>query len=233
MASPNPMTPAARVEQETGFTAILQALLDSLPEALCVVFVDPEGETVDWAARIDPFEARIAGAELTIVVAVARAGTARGGIGQALELRVECGKKSILVRTVSDGYDLVVILKSSTISMQAAEKTHLCAIALLREAGLPPPPSFARLRVGDAHRSNPPGGSGSTKSTGAPALRPSMLSTLAEPMMVLDGKHAKIVAEVVGMTPNPNNPQLLVRLEDGEEALIAFDPVEKRWKRSV
>ena len=49
----------ARDADPTGFTAALEALLEAVPGGLCATFLDAEGETIDLATRIDPYEARV------------------------------------------------------------------------------------------------------------------------------------------------------------------------------
>ena len=140
MSKPGPGDPVARDQDATAFSKHLETLLHELPEAICAVFVDGEGETGDLASRVEPFEARIAGAEMSIVLHGLRIVRAKLGEGALIELRIEGTTRSILVRHVSVGYDLVVLLAAAAISARAAEVTAAMAVTLLNEAGLKPPP---------------------------------------------------------------------------------------------
>ncbi len=229
-SKPNPNNTPLRDQEATGFTLLLNALMEALPEALCAVFIDPEGESVDYAGRINPYDARVTGAEFAVILATCREGATRGGMGHALELRAEGGSKSVLVRMVSEGYDLVVLLATPSIALKAVDKTHQCAMALLRESGLPAPPSFAKLKSGEGRHS----------SVAMAAVIPGKIPGIAglcsnpdEPLILMDKHGAKIVAAVVGVAPGDLERRMLVRLEDGEEALIVFDAGSNRWKRAT
>ena len=84
----------------SGFTAALEALLHDLPEVLCATFIDDEGETIDLATRIDPFEARVAGAAFSLPLSSARATLRRARLGGLGELRARrsgcCGQLDLL-----------------------------------------------------------------------------------------------------------------------------------------
>ncbi len=77
-----------RDSDRTGFTATLEALLDLLPDALCATFLDSEGETIDLATRVDPFDARIYSAEFALPLASMRAASRELGVGTTRELRL-------------------------------------------------------------------------------------------------------------------------------------------------
>ena len=195
----------------TGFTQLLDTLLQQLPEGLCVVFVDGEGETVDFAARIDPFDARITGAELAIALHGMRRSAARMSSGETLELRVEGHSRSILVRHVSKGYDLVVLIGTPTITARHAELTAATAIALMVEAGIPPPPSYAVLRSVEQ--------------------RPSRTG-FAVPTVFEEGTKRRKVESILGHRQDPNELKFLVRLDDGEELVVAFESATGKWRRT-
>jgi|LNFM01.1.fsa_nt_gb hypothetical protein len=206
-------TPPSRDQAVTGFSAVLDALVAAVPNALCAVFVDPEGETVDLCARIDPFDARITGAEFTIVLAAVRQSTAKLSAGSALEVRVEGTRRSAIARCVSEGYDLVLLVGSPTITARVADAVVDAAIELLRESGLPPPPSFARLRAAEA----PPKVSSRFRSMG--------------PVVIDDGGVQRRVEQSLGFYQGEAGIEVLVRLDDGEELLVWFDATINRWTR--
>ena len=57
-----PETP--RDMEETGFTPILRSLALGVPEVQAAVFVDDEGECVDYYSRMGLFDTKVAGAQL-------------------------------------------------------------------------------------------------------------------------------------------------------------------------
>lgn len=207
------MNPPIRDQAATGFSVVLDELVRSVPEALCAVFVDPEGETVDLATRIDAFDARVTGAEFTIVLSLVRACLAKFSCGSALEFRTEGPRRSVIVRVVSEGYDLVLLVASPTITARAADQVALASLQLLREAGLPSPPSFARLRGAEA-----------------PARISSKFRGVG-PLLIDDAGVQKRVEQTLGFYQGDQGTEVLVRLADGEELLAWFDPGTNRWTR--
>jgi predicted regulator of Ras-like GTPase activity (Roadblock/LC7/MglB family) len=192
---------------------VLDELVHSIPHAICAVFVDPEGETVDLASRVDPFDARVAGAEFTIVLAAARALASKLALGETLELRVEGSQRSAIVRSVSEGYDLVVLVGAKTIAARVADAVADAAIELLREAGLPPPRSFARLRGAEV-----------------PTRMSSRFQGIG-PVLVEEAGVQRRVERALGFYQGEAGIEVLVRLEDGEELLVWFDSTINRWTR--
>lgn len=207
----SPEAAVVRDQDVTGFTGHLTALLRQVPEALCAVFVDGEGEAVDLSSRLDAFDARIAGAELAIVMAGAREAAQKLRQGALLELRFEGSARSVIVRHVSEGYDLVVLVESDTISARAAEATAATAVALMAEAKLPPPPSYAVLRSVEYRASR----------TG-----------IAMPRAFDEGGVRRRIEAVLGHREEGGEMKFLVRLDTGEELLIAREHATGRWQRS-
>ena len=202
---------APRDQAATGFSKHLDALVRQVPEALCAVFVDGEGETIDLATRMDTFEARVVGAELAIVLASARNARLKLNEGALLELRIEGATRSVVVRTVSEGYDLTLMVNSADISARVAEVVAATALALLLEAGLKPPPSYAVLRSVEQ--------------------RPSRMG-IAVPTAFEEGGIRRRVEAVLGHRDDGDGVvKLLVRLAGGEELVVAHDRSVGQWRR--
>lgn len=211
-SSPSP--PRALHERDldvTSFTKHLDALLEALPDAACAVFVDGEGETVDLSSRVDPFDARIAGAECAILLFTVRAGQQKLKKGETLEFRIEADKRSIVVRTVTEGYDLIVLLDAPEISARAAELVATAAIALLKETGLPAPPTARVLRAVEERQS---------------------LSGMTMPRAFEKNGVRHKVEAVLGHRNEGDQTRFLVRLDDGEELLLSHEPLSGRWSRA-
>jgi predicted regulator of Ras-like GTPase activity (Roadblock/LC7/MglB family) len=207
-----PAPPQARDQDSTGFTKHLDSLVRQVPEALCAVFVDAEGEAVDLATRIDPFDARITAAESAIVLHALRASREKLGEGALLEFRIEGVDRSLIIRIVSKGYDLVLLVSGSAISGRAAEMTAATALALLVEAGLSAPPSYAVLRSVEQ--------------------RPSRIGFVVPTAFEEQGVRRRVEAILGHRDDGDGHVKFLVRLDDGEELVVTHDRVLNRWQRA-
>lgn len=97
-----------RDQEASPFSAILWRLCEA-SSALAAAFVDKEGETVDYAGRISPYEIRVAAAELRLVMAFTR-GAQVPGFAEINEIRVRTGQRSYAVVGLGDGYAIVLEL---------------------------------------------------------------------------------------------------------------------------
>lgn len=128
-------SPAQRDQDATIFSQILRRLLRNAPSARGAVLVDFEGETVDYAGEIDPFELRVAAAHWQIVLAQLQP----PGIFGARQIVVRTNKRGYIVRRIHGTYALVLVLHRR--AAFAVSQRALCeADALLcAEAGWPLP----------------------------------------------------------------------------------------------
>jgi hypothetical protein len=122
--------------EATPFTPILDRLLSRLPGGYGAVLVDSEGETVDYAGLVVPYEIRVAAAYLQISMRqledIAVLGTPRFMI-------VRGAKRTVIARMLTDGYVLGVLLRRRagfTASQRAFSEAER---ELAREAGWTPP----------------------------------------------------------------------------------------------
>jgi hypothetical protein len=99
--------PPPRDQDASTFTTILERLLVAVPGTRGAVLVDSDGETVDYAGILDPFDLKIAAAHWQIVV----------GELQMLEhfsdlrqVTVRARNRGYIVRRLPEGYGLVLIL---------------------------------------------------------------------------------------------------------------------------
>lgn len=127
-------------------------------DALGAALVDGEGETVDYAGRIDPYDLRVAAAEFRLVLSVLQAAsTNRSGSRPSVrELMVRARGRSFALWALSEGYALVVVLPrhafrfSQRALAQAAEE-------LRGEAGLCPAEKPERPRWSSVEVRTEPG----------------------------------------------------------------------------
>jgi hypothetical protein len=138
-----------RDQEASPFSAILWRLCEGCA-AHAAALVDKEGETVDYAGRISPYEIRVAAAELRLVLAFTH--TAQiPGFREVNEIRIRTGLRSYAVIALGDGYAIVLELvrHSTSVSRRAvAQATR----ELELEAGIssvvqPGTPRWSRVRV--------------------------------------------------------------------------------------
>jgi len=119
-----------REQAPSPFTAILENLVAVTPGALGAALVDFEGETVDYAGVIDPFELKVAAAHWQIVLS--EIGSSPLGVPRQITVRARA--RSYIVRQLQPGYAVVVVLHpraafaASDRALQDAD-ARLCAEA--------------------------------------------------------------------------------------------------------
>ncbi len=195
----------------TGFTPVLDSLLRALPEALCAVFMDEEGEAIDLATRIDGFDARVAGAETAIVLSRWRALSSLRHHGPVVELRITGGSRSLVARSVGGGYDLVVLLSTRGVTAIVSARCATAAVLLRDEAHIPAPTPRSVLR--------------------AVELRPWQTGGEVPRAFVEDGVRRR-VASVLGVLEERTARTFLVRTIEGEELLVLHDRRTGQWRRA-
>ncbi len=162
----DPLTQRGRDEQPSEFTHILERLVELEPAILAAVLVDSEGETVDYAGVLAPFDAKLAAAHLRIIlnqlsgfVHVAsppRIRAMHGGIPRSMapapvrQVLVRGVRRSFLMLHLADGYALVAVLKRQRFGV-SARALAIAERALAAEAGWPAPeqkgPTWYPVRV--------------------------------------------------------------------------------------
>jgi hypothetical protein len=132
------MSPRGRValdrdQDASPFSAILWRLCEGCA-AHAAALVDKEGETVDYAGRISPYEIRVAAAELRLVLAFTRTAELPGW-SEVNDIRIRTGQRSYAIIGLGDGYAIVLELVrySTSLSRRALlQATH----ELESEAGI-------------------------------------------------------------------------------------------------
>jgi hypothetical protein len=89
-----PRAEAPRDQGESAFTPILRRCFQDVPKLLAALFVDAEGECIDYVSAIDPFEAKVAAAHLHNTMSLFRWARA---------------SRVLWVRCVGEGYMLIAI----------------------------------------------------------------------------------------------------------------------------
>lgn len=122
-----------RDQVESPFSPILKNVLRVTPLSLGAALVDYEGETVDYAGYIDPFELKVAAAHLQLLVTEI---DVLPFFAPMLELRIRSKRRSLFVRVIDPNYSFIMVLHRASafaLSRRAIDETcHLLAT----EAGL-------------------------------------------------------------------------------------------------
>lgn len=99
---------AVRDQAASTISAILMRLCDSTG-AHAVALVDGEGETVDYAGRLSPFDTRLAAAEWRLVLTLLES-SRTGALCSTQELAIRAKERSYVAFALSDGYALLLVL---------------------------------------------------------------------------------------------------------------------------
>ena len=206
-----------RDRPDSAFSFILNRFVQVHSEVLAAVVVDGDGECVDYASVIDPYEAKVFGAALLGTTAEITAATRRMGAGSPIQWVVEASKYDLLVRRLSDDFALVVVLSSRGLNGHVLAAMNTLAGALRYEAGL------------DAATWDP---------SSVPFRVQTRLGPDGEelPASVYDGGVAQAVQAVLarwterGVISSADRTCFRVRVAKGELTLV-FEPVLKQWHR--
>jgi hypothetical protein len=128
----NTTAPPVRDMDASPFASILQSLIERIPGAFAVGLVDHEGETVDYAGLVSPFDIKVAAAHFQIIML--QLGDIKA-LGTPKHLIVRGSDRSIIVRQLQDGYSVVVLLSRRGGFVSAERAFSACVHSLTIEAG--------------------------------------------------------------------------------------------------
>ena len=119
-------------------------------DAVAAAFVDGEGETVDYAGRLPPYDIRVAAAECRLILALLK--SSQGPLWRSTEeLVIRARAASFVVLDVAEGYALVLQLPRRAFlpSKRAINEgiRCICAEAGLEPANLPGQDAWMRVEV--------------------------------------------------------------------------------------
>jgi hypothetical protein len=103
-----PRAIAPRDQAASPFSAILMRLCDATG-ALAAALVDSEGETVDYAGKLDPYDIKVSAAEWSLVLRVATEASASCWRGTS-QIVVRAQARSFAVVRLTEGYAIVLQL---------------------------------------------------------------------------------------------------------------------------
>jgi hypothetical protein len=197
-----------RDQAPSTFTTILERLLAATPGSLGAALVDGEGETVDYAGRVEPFELKVAAAHWQI--ALGEIHEAAPMIGAVRQITMRARGRSYLVRPIQERYAVVVVLHRHAAFAVSERALQELDARLSREAGWPVPPSASRWFGVEVE----------TGRRGRDRKRPLRLRVANRWQPV------EVVGAVVGLAPRERG--FLVRLPSGAEMLLVRERLG-RW----
>lgn len=121
-----------RDQAETSFTPALRWLLQSRPDILALSFVDEEGECVDYCSVLDPFDAKIAGAQGRVLLGTVRQGLPRHGL--VVDMIVHGELRDVGVVAKDSEYALVLVTEPGALDESLVRFAHSTMDSLCREA---------------------------------------------------------------------------------------------------
>jgi hypothetical protein len=124
----------ARDSEASAFTAILDDLVARVPGAIAAGFVDSEGESVDYAGWLTPFDIKVAGAHWRIILNQLKE---LRWLGTPRTLVVRGAKRSTIARLLQDGYAIVLVLGRRAGFALPERAFSACEVAIAIEAGWP------------------------------------------------------------------------------------------------
>jgi hypothetical protein len=148
---------AVRDQSDSAFSAILGRLCDDCG-ALAAAFVDPEGETVDYAGLLEPYEIKVVAAEWRIVLAVVHE-SRLPGFHNVKSITVRATSRSYFIEAMPDGYAIALRLPRHCFNVSRRAMSQAVR-ELAREAALTRPEAraevhWARVRVRTPDSSRP------------------------------------------------------------------------------
>jgi len=216
--------PEAPRDQETsGFTAILRKLWRSRRKVLAVAFVDYDGECVDYCSSLAPYDAKIVGAYMHMVLTHVADSTEKLGHGAPRTLIMHAEAREIVVRKVSPEYWLVVLVRAGGLSRGLLAAIERAVLELRSEAGLASPDAEASA---DAAAGAGPALVVELRTSRGWPYAPSAFSE--------HGLYVPILA-VLGRWVEEEDARDIVcfrvRTDSGEEMTLAHDIGTNVWKR--
>lgn len=128
-----------RDRPESQFGRILAGFMEVHADVLSAAFVDADGECIDYASRIEPYDAQVIGAQLSALGAEMGARLGRDA-GEVILWVLEGTEREFVVRRVTDEHAVALALSPQGTRPVLLRAMSALAEALRREAGLAVPP---------------------------------------------------------------------------------------------
>ena len=116
------------------FNYLLTNLLVDVPQAVGAIFVDPEGEAVEWVSRHnDPFDLKVEGAYHSIFMRQLERLTTSVDAGPIDSFVIEGSRLVTLTQALPDGYYVVLVVDRSGSRAHALHRLRRAAEVIAKE----------------------------------------------------------------------------------------------------
>lgn len=208
-------TEAERDQAESAFTDILRRVFKAVPAVLAAVFVDLEGECIDYVAAIPPFDAKVVAAHMHMLLKGMRGERLPELFGETFAFELVSTEREVWVRQFCGEYVLVVLLEPGFDAGELRDAVATAGREFREEAGLDAPGWEGRERL-------------------SVRLRASPGWNYAPDGFSLGGARFGISAVLGRWTEpaRPGEPQWVcfrVRTQHGEELTLAHDEHTEAW----
>jgi predicted regulator of Ras-like GTPase activity (Roadblock/LC7/MglB family) len=212
---------APRDQAESGFTRILRRVFSAEPDIRALIFVDRDGECVDYCSALAPYDVKVVGAHMQVVVAGMRESLERLMTGALLELHVYGEHRDFIARRLDDEYLLVAVVRGGMTDETVLRAVEETVVRLRHEANLAAPwwdaAADAQMEV-------------KVRTAVGWEFAPTAVEYLGHETPILDvlGRWQE-----EGGAPGGELICFRVRVAEGEcgELTLAYDPRERRWFR--
>jgi predicted regulator of Ras-like GTPase activity (Roadblock/LC7/MglB family) len=136
---PTLMPESPRDQVETGFTPILRWLFDVEPHVVGLVFVDRDGECVDYCSGLDPFDTKVTGAHMAMVLGFIRERLHVLAAGEPISFVISSSGRDLVVRRLDDEYTLVTIVKGGMVDDSVLAGVEGLVARLRKQSSIEPP----------------------------------------------------------------------------------------------
>jgi hypothetical protein len=206
---------AERDQVESAFTGILRRMFEAIPAVTAAVFVDLEGECIDYVTAIEPYDAKVVAAHVHMLLKRLRGERSAAKLGETFAFELVASEREVWVRQFCDEYALVVLLVPGFDVSDLRDAVATAGREFRAEAGLSAPAWEGRERL-------------------SVRLRSSAGWEYAPAGFSVGGSRYGISA-VLGRWTEPARPGeppwvcFRVRTQQGEELTLAHDEHTEAW----
>jgi hypothetical protein len=203
--------PLVRTTHETGFSLILERLVEQVGGCHAAAFVDDEGEAIDIAGRGTHFDICVVGAHMRILLDESRL----AGLGPVRQIAINGLDRSFVARTLLENCALTLLLAPRAALAVSSRAIDVASFALEREAGFrsnDENPAWFPIDVAPTTRP--------TKARTVP-VRPVSRSQMPP------WRELEIIGQLVGLRRGERGYR--VRLENGMELMLVREPLGAWW----
>jgi len=116
------------------FSYLLTNLLVDVPRSVGAIFVDPEGEAVEWVtSHGDPFDLKVEGAYHSIFMRQLEKITSNAHVGSIHSFVLESSELVTLTQALPDGYYVVLVVDRNCSRAQALHRLRRAAEVIAKE----------------------------------------------------------------------------------------------------